>query len=205
MKYDLHYQNMTVTQSVKEVQMIEKIKKLLTNKYLWSLIIIIIVTIIIYNYISNSTRVIVHDATSTGVSESVVKNILNSENVAHAEITAPQITKKIENIKKENQAPVVNLPPTATEKEIQAAIDNDKGDLAIKEENVNVRPGTNIYSIHLDKSKHGIGIYGAMSYDAGEIKGGYGLHYRNKRWVYQAGVGARGGFDVRIAYEVAQW
>lgn len=185
--------------------MIEKIKKLLTNKYLWSLIIIIIVTIIIYNYISNSNRVIVHDATSTGVSESVVKDILNSENVAHAETTAPQITKKIENIKKENQAPVVNLPPTATEKEIQAVIDNDKGDLAIKEENVNVRPGTNIYSIHLDKSKHGIGIYGAMSYDAGEIKGGYGLHYRNKRWVYQAGVGVRGGFDGRIAYEVAQW
>ena len=92
--------------------MIEKIKKLLTNKYLWSLIIIIIVTIVIYNYISNSNRVIVHDATSTGVSESVVQNILNSENVAHAETTAPQITKKIENIKKENQAPVVNLPPT---------------------------------------------------------------------------------------------
>lgn len=185
--------------------MIEKIKKLLTNKYLWSLIIIIIVTIIIYNYISNSTRVIVHDATSTGVSESVVKDILTSENVAHAETIAPQITKKIENIKEKDPAPLVNLPPTATEKEIQAAIDEDKGDLAIKEENVNVRPGTNIYSIHLDKSKHGIGIYGAMSYDAGEVKGGYGLHYRNKRWVYQAGVGARGGFDGRIAYEVIQW
>lgn len=194
-----------MTPSVREVQMIEKIKRLLTNKYLWALVVILIITITIYNYISNSNKITVHDATSTGVSESVVKDILTSENVAHAETTAPQITKKIENIKEKDQAPLVNLPPTATEKEIQAAIDEDKGDLAIKEENVNVRPGTNIYSIHLDKSKHGIGIYGAMSYDAGEVKGGYGLHYRNKRWVYQAGVGARGGFDGRIAYEVIQW
>lgn len=185
--------------------MSEKIKKLLTNKYLWSLVIVLIVIITIYNYVSNSNKVTVHEVLGTGVSESVVKDILSSENVAHAEKTAPQVTKKIEKIKEKDPAPLINLPPTATEKEIQAAIDADKGDLAIKEENVNVRPGTNIYSVHLDKSKHGIGIYGAMSYDAGQVKGGYGLHYRNKRWVYQAGVGDGGGFDGRIAYEVLQW
>lgn len=74
--------------------MIEKIKRLLTNKYLWALVVILMVIISIYNYVSNRNKITVHDATSTGVSESVVKDILNSENVAHAETTAPQITKK---------------------------------------------------------------------------------------------------------------
>lgn len=182
----------------------ERLKKLLTSSRFWLVIFIILLVALGYKWYIARQNVKIHNV-NQGVSESIVKELLDSDGVPDSKDTSKEIIKKIEQIKIEQVSPIIVLPPGTPEKDIQAEVNKDNGDLAIREENSTSTPGTSIYSIHLDKSKHGIGIYGAMTYETGQVRGGYGLHYRNKRWVYQAGVNSHGGFDGRIAYEVAQW
>jgi hypothetical protein len=82
------------------------------------------------------------------------------------------------------------------------AVDSLDGDIALSEPIA--KPGTNIYSIKIRRSPHGIGLYAGIDKDdSTEFE--YGIHYRNKRWVYQIGTNANNDFNARIAYELIQW
>lgn len=97
----------------------------------------------------------------------------------------------------------ITLPPDATQEMVDRAVDSLGGDKAVSEPSD--KPGTNIYSIQIRRAPHGVGVYGNIKMDNGNIDYGYGLHYRNKRIVYQAGVDHAGRFEGRVAYELIQW
>lgn len=144
-------------------------------------------------------------APDTGVSEGFVKDVLKSESVKDPDKQATVIYKEIERIKEVEKPPNYYAPVGTSEEDIKEILKKDNGDLAITEKNANSKPGTNIYSVHLDHSEHGIGVYVGGKVDPGEVSTSYGVHYRNKRWVYNVGIDTKGGVDARVAYEVIQW
>ena len=98
------------------------------------------------------------------------------------------------------------FPSNTPQETIDAAVKSDGGDKVIAENRPEAEGGgTNIYSIHTDSSKHGIGIYAGASTDSGLGSVAMGIHVRNKRWIYQLGMTKDGGVDARVAYELIQW
>lgn len=95
-----------------------------------------------------------------------------------------------------NAEPVVVLPPTATETEVQRSIDELKGDYVIS--TPSTTPGSSIYSIRVRRALYGVGLYADTDKEVG-------LHYRNKRWIYQVGIDKDAKPNCRIVYELIQW
>lgn len=92
--------------------------------------------------------------------------------------------------------PVVILSPTASKEEVQRAIDELDGDCVLSEPSNT--PGSKIYSIRVRRALYGIGLYADTDKE-------FGLHYRNKRWIYQIGRDKDGDPTGRITYELIQW
>ena len=92
--------------------------------------------------------------------------------------------------------PVVVLSPTASKEEVQRAIDELDGDYVLSEPST--KPGSHIYSIRVRRALYGIGLYADTDKE-------FGLHYRNKRWIYQIGRDRDGDTTGRITYELIQW
>lgn len=152
----------------------------------------------------------VKDATNTVevAKELEDKKIPDSANVA------AQVTKEIEYIKKHDVAPSYTEPiisQAELPKQEAALVKADKGDVGIAQKQVNTvtkkeTGNIDLYSVHLDKEKHGLGVFGGGT--VGGDNGSrieYGVHYRNGKWVYQAGTSNHGGFNGRVAYEAYQW
>lgn len=119
---------------------------------------------------------------------------------------AEHVYKEIVTIREGNTEPVYSFPSGTPQATIDAAVKADGGDKVVSEDRPEAEGGgTNIYSIHTDSSKHGIGIYAGASTDKGLDAVAVGLHIRNKRWIYQLGMTKDGGVDARVAYEVIQW
>ena len=111
---------------------------------------------------------------------------------------------EIEKAREGKVKPSVTLPPDAGEETVARAVDELNGDIAVSEP-TEKSSGTNVYSITIRRAPHGVGIYGDVTARNGNMDFGYGLHYRNKRWVYQIGVDQDRDFNGRIAYELVQW
>lgn len=118
---------------------------------------------------------------------------------------ASHIYKEIVTIREGAEKPLYSFPANTPPETIDAAVKSDGGDKVIAENAPEGQTGTNIYSIHTDSSKHGIGIYAGASTDSGLSSVAMGIHVRNKRWIYQLGMTKDGGVDARVAYELIQW
>ena len=125
------------------------------------------------------------------VTQEVVTNV-----VASGKDTNKQVFSEIQDAKNKNTKAAIVLPPTASPAEVQRAVDSLGGDIAISEPSS--KPGTSIWSIKVSRAKYGIGFYVDSEKEVG-------LHYRNKRWIYQAGIDVDGKFAGRVAYELIQW
>lgn len=128
---------------------------------------------------------------------------IDKSNISSDPRDVVDIMDKVESAREGKVKPSVTLPPDATPEMVARAVDSLEGDKAIAEPGKD--PGTNIYSIQIRKAPHGVGVYGNIKMDCGNVDYGYGLHYRNKRFVYQVGVDHDGRFDGRVAYELIQW
>lgn len=118
---------------------------------------------------------------------------------------AGHVYKEIVKIREGAEKPLYSFPSNTPQETIDAAVKSDGGDKVIAENAPEGQTGTNIYSIHTDSSKHGIGIYAGASTDYGLDSVAMGIHIRNKRWIYQLGMTKDGGVDARVAYELIQW
>lgn len=127
-----------------------------------------------------------------------------SGNTKAIENTTKKVEKEIVKLKETNAKPSL-VVPSSDKKAIENKLYNDKADIALKEKKEDGT--TNIYSISVKKAKHGVGFY--LNYtdrDGDKIKNtSGGVHYRNKRFIYQAGVDLKGRPECRVAYELFQW
>ena len=139
-------------------------------------------------------------------------NIVNTDKVTSEVITGENITSdlketdsllnNIKDIRNDKVKPNIVLADGVSSDSVQKAVDSLDGDIALSEPIT--KPGTNIYSIKIRRSPHGIGLYAGIDKDdSTEFE--YGIHYRNKRWVYQIGTNANNDFNARVAYELIQW
>lgn len=177
--------------------MTDKLLKLLEFVEKIPSIVMIIAMLYGYHWFTTRDKVPVIKTDKVTVSE------LDRNSVASDPRDTVDIMNKVDNIRDGNVKPSITLPPDATPEMIERAVNSLEGDNAISEPGKD--PGTNIYSIQIRKAPHGVGLYGNLKMSGGNIDYGYGLHYRNKRFVYQAGVDHDGRFEGRVAYELIQW
>lgn len=152
-----------------------------------------------------------------GVSPEVVNRVMNGETSKVYEdiqrILKLQEAEKTEKELKSHKQPSAKeldnkyertylTPEESTKENIKADLDKRDGDAIIVDKESNVNPGTTIYSIKNVKTTVGLGVYAGYSEGVGKS---YGLHYRNRRTVYQVGVDNDGHLEGRVAYEVFQW
>ena len=179
--------------------MLDKISK--GFDVLVKILVIIACVAAVYNFFfkDDTAPEIVQAPGGKATEEFVQQEIKDKDDAGH-------VYKEIVTIREGAEKPLYSFPSNTPQETIDAAVKSDGGDKVIAENRPEAEGGgTNIYSIHTDSSKHGIGIYAGASTDSGLGSVAMGIHIRNKRWIYQLGMTKDGGVDARVAYELIQW
>ena len=178
--------------------MLDKISK--GFDVLVKILVIIACVAAVYNFFfkDNTAPEIVQAPGGKATEEFVQQEIKDKDDAGH-------VYKESVPIREGAEKPLYCFPSNTPQETIDAAVMSDGGDNVIAEYAPEGQTGTNIYSIHTDSSKQGIGIYAGASTDSGLDSVAMGIHVRNKRWIYQLGMTKDGGVDARVAYELIQW
>lgn len=171
------------------------------------IILVLLCTLLLHSITKSDPKVVnVKDTSNT----TEVATALKGAKIDDADSVAKKVVKEIKYIKEHDVAPdlteeIVSADTKDIEKQKVAMVKKDNGDVGIAEAKKGSTNGSiDLYSIHLDKEKHGLGIFGGVnSKDGSRVE--YGLHYRNRRVVYQVGTSNQGGFNARVAIEAIQW
>lgn len=183
---------------------IQKIVKCIVIAVIGCLLIYGAVSAVIYWFNKDNNVEIVE---TQGVNEEIVNNILDKYEF-NPKTTTNEVMKEVNQIRSGTSTtkPIAVFETGTSTQEIQKAVNKDKGDFTLSEPAPEGVTGTYLYSVHIDKYKYGVGVFVATKPDS-SIKDEtiVGIHYRNKRWIYQVGVDRDMRVETRVAYEVFQW